>query len=209
MERDSLTSVTGEKQTDFMGFIMDLVKSTETLKEKRTALMEEIGEEERIREEIEAEILSLQLDLERINDSLARKWQAKKDFDRTIAKTEAAYMRIMESSQSLLHVLNRETNTICTKRDGDINDREAVLKYEAQAEKRKHLYERILKQKEDATTSGEIEVGEHQGKEQSDAPSTSRPSHPPNLPAGRFSRSGPGNGSSPSVESRARSKPLV
>ncbi|MBN3299330.1 SSNA1 protein, partial [Amia calva] len=37
---------------------------------------------------------------------------ARNDFDRTIAETEAAYMKILESSQTLLSVLKRETGNL-------------------------------------------------------------------------------------------------
>ena len=47
--------------------------------------------------------------LHRINESLAQKVQARNEYDTTIQETEAAYMKILESSQTLLHVLKRET----------------------------------------------------------------------------------------------------
>lgn len=39
----------------------------------------------------------------------AQKVAARNDYDSTIQETEAAYMKILESSQTLLHVLKRET----------------------------------------------------------------------------------------------------
>jgi len=45
----------------------------------------------------------------RINESLAQEAQTKADYDKTIRETEAAYTKILESSQTLLHVLRRET----------------------------------------------------------------------------------------------------
>ena len=47
--------------------------------------------------------------LSQINDSLARKIQSRNDYDKTIQETEAAYMKILESSQTLLTVLKRES----------------------------------------------------------------------------------------------------
>merc|ERR1712194_942268 len=47
--------------------------------------------------------------LARINDNLARKISSRNEYDKTIQETEAAYAKIMESSQTLLHVLKRES----------------------------------------------------------------------------------------------------
>ena len=47
--------------------------------------------------------------LARINDNLARKISSRTEYDKTITETEAAYSKIMESSQTLLHVLKRES----------------------------------------------------------------------------------------------------
>jgi Sjoegren syndrome nuclear autoantigen 1 len=48
--------------------------------------------------------------LSRINESLARKIASRNEYDKTIAETEAAYMKILESSQvrvEALQVLHR------------------------------------------------------------------------------------------------------
>lgn len=42
--------------------------------------------------------------LAKINENLAKKITARTEFDRTISETEAAYMKILESSQTLLNV---------------------------------------------------------------------------------------------------------
>lgn len=47
--------------------------------------------------------------LSKINEALARKVQARNEYDKTIQETEAAYMKILESSQTLLHVLKVRT----------------------------------------------------------------------------------------------------
>ena len=44
-----------------------------------------------------------------LNESIARKLAARNDYDKTIQETEAAYLKILESSQTLLTVLKRET----------------------------------------------------------------------------------------------------
>ncbi len=42
--------------------------------------------------------------------------QARVEFDQTIQETEAAYMKILESSQTLLGVLKRESTTLTKKK---------------------------------------------------------------------------------------------
>jgi Sjoegren syndrome nuclear autoantigen 1 len=51
-----------------------------------------------------------------INESLARKVQARNEYDRTIQETEGAYMKILESSATLLNVLKRETVALVKKK---------------------------------------------------------------------------------------------
>ena len=55
--------------------------------------------------------------LAKLNEDLARKMQARVEFDQTIQETEAAYMKILESSQTLLSLLKRESVNL-TKRKG-------------------------------------------------------------------------------------------
>ena len=54
--------------------------------------------------------------LARINDNLARKVSSRTEYDKTITETEAAYSKIMESSQTLLHVLKRESVNLTKKK---------------------------------------------------------------------------------------------
>jgi Sjoegren syndrome nuclear autoantigen 1 len=65
---------------------------------------------------IQREISILSEKLQKINESLARKVQARNEYDKTITETEAAYMKILESSQTLLHVLKRESVSLTKKR---------------------------------------------------------------------------------------------
>jgi Sjoegren syndrome nuclear autoantigen 1 len=50
--------------------------------------------------------------LAKLNEELARKMQARVEFDQTIQETEAAYMKILESSSTLLGVLKRESTNL-------------------------------------------------------------------------------------------------
>ena len=54
--------------------------------------------------------------LARINDNLARKVSSRNEYDKTITETEAAYSKIMEASQTLLHVLKRESVNLTKKK---------------------------------------------------------------------------------------------
>ena len=53
-----------------------------------------------------------------LNESIARKLAARNDYDKTIQETEAAYLKILESSQTLLTVLKRESAGLEKKNTG-------------------------------------------------------------------------------------------
>ncbi|CAE7586742.1 DIP13 [Symbiodinium sp. KB8] len=99
----------------------ELVKSIEDLREKREELNRQILKEEEDKAKIQKELSILTDRLQKINESLVRKTQARNEYDKTIQETEAAYMKILESSQTLLHVLKRETVNLTKKKSG-IND---------------------------------------------------------------------------------------
>ncbi|CAJ1373026.1 unnamed protein product [Effrenium voratum] len=81
----------------------ELVKSIEDLREKREELNRQILKEEEDKAKIQKELSILTDRLQKINESLVRKTQARNEYDKTIQETEAAYMKILESSQTLLH----------------------------------------------------------------------------------------------------------
>ena len=60
--------------------------------------------EEEDKHRYENEIRQASEKLSKINENLARKLTARTEFDRTISETEAAYMKILESSHTLLNV---------------------------------------------------------------------------------------------------------
>ncbi|OLP93598.1 Sjoegren syndrome nuclear autoantigen 1-like [Symbiodinium microadriaticum] len=109
---------------DFQPFTMASQGATlqnynnETRCEKREELNRQILKEEEDKAKIQKELSILtdrilaalfMVSLQKINESLVRKTQARNEYDKTIQETEAAYMKILESSQTLLHVLKRET----------------------------------------------------------------------------------------------------
>merc|ERR1712146_396727 len=87
----------------------ELVKCIEDLREKREEVNRQILKEEEDKAKIQKELSVLTDRLQKLNESLVRKTQARSEYDKTIQETEAAYMKILESSQTLLHVLKRET----------------------------------------------------------------------------------------------------
>lgn len=92
-----------------------LISVLEELKDQRDELNSAILKEEEEKSALQREISLLTERLARVNDSLSRKSQARAEYDRTIAETESAYMKILESSQTLLHVLRRESIALSKK----------------------------------------------------------------------------------------------
>eukprot|EP00879_Flechtneria_rotunda_P008164 GHRR01008552.1.p2 GENE.GHRR01008552.1~~GHRR01008552.1.p2 ORF type:complete len:112 (+),score=38.98 GHRR01008552.1:550-885(+) len=94
----------------------ELVKCIEDLREKREGILKHIQDEENEKQKIQQELAALTQRLSRINESLARKIDTKNEYDKVIVETEAAYLKILESSQTLLPVLKRESVNIQKKR---------------------------------------------------------------------------------------------
>lgn len=94
----------------------ELVKCIEDLREKREEINRQILKEEEEKAKIQRDLSILTDRLSSINEALAKKIQARNEYDRTIQETEAAYMKILESSQTLLQVLKRETVSLTKKK---------------------------------------------------------------------------------------------
>lgn len=92
-----------------------LVKCIEDLREKREEVNRQILTEEEEKAKIQKDLSILTDRLSKINQSLSMKNQARNEYDKTIQETEAAYMKILESSQTLLHVLKRESVNLTKK----------------------------------------------------------------------------------------------
>uniref|UniRef100_A0A3Q4I093 Sjogren syndrome nuclear autoantigen 1 n=1 Tax=Neolamprologus brichardi TaxID=32507 RepID=A0A3Q4I093_NEOBR len=90
----------------------ELVKCIEELCSKRDELNRQIKQEEEEKERLQHDIRVLSEKLSRVNESLTQRLAARSTFDRTIAETEAAYTKILESSQSLLSVLKQEAGNL-------------------------------------------------------------------------------------------------
>ena len=74
--------------------------------------------EEREKARVQKQLAELTEQLHRLNESIAHKQASRNEYDKTIQETEAAYMKILESSQTLLHVLKRETVNLSKKKQG-------------------------------------------------------------------------------------------
>ncbi|CAK9100016.1 unnamed protein product [Durusdinium trenchii] len=107
--RQTLWTADGTWGATLQNYNNELVKSIEDLREKREELNRQILKEEEDKAKIQKELSILTDRLQKVNESLVRKTQARNEYDKTIQETEAAYMKILESSQTLLHVLKRET----------------------------------------------------------------------------------------------------
>ncbi|NXG60745.1 SSNA1 protein, partial [Hemiprocne comata] len=77
------------------------------LRARREELNGRIREEEAERNRLQGQIWALTERLARTSESLARHLAVRSELDRTIAETEAAYGKILESSQTLLDDLKR------------------------------------------------------------------------------------------------------
>ena len=94
----------------------ELVKCIEDLREKREEVNRSIAKDEEEKAKIQNDLRILTERLARLNDNLARKIASRNEYDKTIQETEAAYAKIMESSQTLLHVLKRESVNLTKKK---------------------------------------------------------------------------------------------
>merc|ERR1712228_888285 len=93
----------------------ELVKCLQDLKQKRDNVHKEITNEEREKSRVQKQLAEMTEQLHRLNESIAQKSQTRNEYDKTIQETEAAYMKILESSQTLLHVLKRESQNLSKK----------------------------------------------------------------------------------------------
>ena len=93
----------------------ELVKCIEDLRTRREDVHRDIIRQEETKAKIQQDLALMTKRLGEINEELAKNMQTRNEYDRTIQETEAAYMKILESSQTLLQVLKRETVTLNKK----------------------------------------------------------------------------------------------
>ena len=90
----------------------ELVKCLEEMKLRRTELQAEIELQEEDKNNLQREIEKLSYKLTRLNDGLTKRIAVRNEYDRTIADTETAYIKILESSQLLLNMIKREASNL-------------------------------------------------------------------------------------------------
>ncbi|KAM0733309.1 Microtubule nucleation factor SSNA1 [Formica fusca] len=86
----------------------ELVKCLEEMKLRRAELQSQIVSQEEEKNNLQREIEKMSCKLTHLNDSLAKRIAVRNEYDRTIADTETAYMKILESSQLLLNMIKKE-----------------------------------------------------------------------------------------------------
>lgn len=102
----------------------ELTRYIENIRQGREDLHDEIVKDEEEKNQIEIEISALTERLTVLTETLVKKYEAQEEFDRTIQETEQAFMKILESSQTLLHVLKKEDTTL-NKRKNNVSTRKA------------------------------------------------------------------------------------
>ena len=88
----------------------------EDLREKREEIQRQVVKEEEEKAKIQQDLAVLNKRLSQLNDSVARKVASRNEYEKTIQETEAAYLKILESSQTLLTVLKRESVSLQKKK---------------------------------------------------------------------------------------------
>ncbi|KAH7825667.1 putative nuclear autoantigen fo 14 kDa [Monocercomonoides exilis] len=94
----------------------ELSSCLEEFYHQRDELEKSIQKEEEERNKINFDIRVLTERLARLSDSLTKKKASKAEFDKTIAETETAYAKILESSKMLVSVLKRESTELLAKK---------------------------------------------------------------------------------------------
>ena len=95
-----IVPVSPPSRASLSNYNQELVSCIEDLREKREELNRSLLRDEEEKAKIQKELSALTERLARLNEDLARKMQARVEFDQTIQETEAAYMKILESSQT-------------------------------------------------------------------------------------------------------------
>ncbi|KAK2576784.1 hypothetical protein KPH14_005428 [Odynerus spinipes] len=97
---------------ELVKFFVKLFQGLEEMKLRRAELQAQIESQEEEKNNLQREIEKMSYKLTRLNDSLAKRIAVRNEYDRAIADTETAYMKILESSQLLLNMLKREATNL-------------------------------------------------------------------------------------------------
>ena len=100
----------------------ELVKQMDTIVQQKDQIQELINNEEEEKRQIEEQLRALSDRLEVINTSLAKKYTTRNEYEKTIQETTSAFNKILESSQTLLHVLKKEGSQLYKKKVATMGD---------------------------------------------------------------------------------------
>jgi len=96
-------------------FNKELTGSIEGLRARREELHRSISKDEEEKAKVQQQLQLLTERSRHLGESLQKKTKARAEYDKTIQDTESAFMKIIESSQTLLRVLAREAANLDTK----------------------------------------------------------------------------------------------
>ncbi|XP_027000133.1 Sjoegren syndrome nuclear autoantigen 1-like [Tachysurus fulvidraco] len=104
--------MTQQGAASLQAYINELIKNIDQLTFKRDELNKHIQREEVEKTHLQHDIRMLTERLNRVSESLDRRLATRNELDRTIAETEAGYIKILESSETLLSDLKKETGNL-------------------------------------------------------------------------------------------------
>ncbi|XP_062424973.1 microtubule nucleation factor SSNA1-like isoform X1 [Rhea pennata] len=94
------------------GYNNELVKCIEDLCMQKEELNKQIQQAEEEKNKLQHQIQVLNEKLECVCENLAQKVASRNELDKILAETEAAYMKILDSSRTLLNVLKKEVGSL-------------------------------------------------------------------------------------------------
>ena len=93
-------------------FNNELVNKLLELKEKRGAIQSSLLKDEAALVKYQQEIKETQLKQKELEQLMDKKYSMRKQYDDLITETQEAYNKIVQSSHTLLEMLNRESSSI-------------------------------------------------------------------------------------------------
>ena len=94
----------------------------DNINKQKNEIQDLINQEEEEKRQIEEQMKALAERLEVIDTSLAKKYVTRNEYDKTIQETQSAFNKILESSQTLLHVLKKEGAQLYKKKVATVGE---------------------------------------------------------------------------------------
>lgn len=89
-----------------------LVETLQGLKDEREALHSKIESSYSEQRALEHRAVYLSEQLAYVNENIRQKHETRSEYDRAVQETEAVYLEILGSSQSLLHAVKHESSSL-------------------------------------------------------------------------------------------------